>query len=169
MPNWCEGNIRFRGKAENIRRFLMNEIVCCRMVNHETVEEKPIIEDKDFLLIFKLPNEHSWFYIKGTRRNFFETDVIEVWIDRFGEADKDKEVIVCVDNFRVAWSFEHDDAWKEFAKRYDFDVKMTGWESGMLFEQVKTIHRNGSVTDSVTEYRSTEEWMWNCPMPNLGG
>lgn len=26
MPNWAEGNIRFRGKPENIMEFLKNEI-----------------------------------------------------------------------------------------------------------------------------------------------
>lgn len=169
MPNWCEGNIRFRGKQENIRRFLMNKIVSCRIVDHETVEEKPIIEDKDYRLVISKPHDHSWFYIKGTRRNFFETDVLDVWIDRFDEEDENKEVIVCIDNYRVAWSFEHDEVWKKFAKEYDFDVKMTGYESGCLFIQIKTILRNGSVTNDVTEYQSTEDWMWNCPMPNFGG
>ena len=167
MPNWCKGNIRFRGTQENIKRFLMNEIVCCKYT-HETgtVEEKPTIDDKDFILTIDKP-EHSWFYIKGTRRNFFETDHIEVWFD---EEDTEKETIICVDNYEVAWSFSENDAWKEIAKKYCLDVRMTGYERGMQFSQVRTYYRDGiSVTDEVKKYASSEDWMWNCPMPNFGG
>ena len=166
MPNWCAGNIRFRGTKKNIKRFLMDEIVSCRMVDHETAEEKPNIEDEGYRLVITKPHDHSWFYIKGTRRNFFETDVIEVWFD---EDDEDKEIIVCIDNYKVAWSFEYVDAWKDFVRRYGFDVKMVGFERGCMFVQIKTIWRNGTVTDDVTEYKSGEDWDWNCLMPNYGG
>ena len=71
MPNWCEGNIRFRGKQENIKRFLMNEIVYCKMVDHETVEEKPTIKDDGYMMLISKP-EQSWFYIKNTIRNLFD-------------------------------------------------------------------------------------------------
>ena len=80
MPNWCEGNIRFRGKQKDIKRFLMNEIVYCVCENQEIVQKKPTIEDKDCMLLITKP-ENSWFYINGTRRNFFETDIIEIWIE----------------------------------------------------------------------------------------
>ena len=167
MPNWCEGNIRFRGKPENIKRFLMNEIVCCRMKDHETVEEKPIIEDKGYCLIITHPENGSWFYIKGTRRNFFDGDSLEIWIDENGNADK--EIIVCVDNFKAAWSFQYHDRWLETTKEYNIDVKLTGYDRGMHFSQIKTITRNGRVKDSVREYEDENDWMWNCPEPNNGG
>lgn len=169
MPNWCEGNIRFRGKMKNIERFLKNEIVSCRMINHEVIEEKPIIEDDGGCLIIAKPHEHSWFYIRNTNRNFFETDVLEIWIDKHGEEDPEAEVIVCIDDYRVAWSFNRDEAWKDFVKQYDFDVKMTGFESGGLFLQVKTILRSGEVENNITSYTTTENWEWNCTMPNYGG
>lgn len=28
MPNWVKGNIRFRGKTDDILNFLKNELVC---------------------------------------------------------------------------------------------------------------------------------------------
>ena len=167
MPNWCMGNIRFRGTKRNIKSFLMNEIVSCRMVDHETVEEKPIFKDDDYLLIIKKPYDHSWFYIKGTHRNFIETDEIEVWLD---EDDEEKEIIVCIDDYQVAWSFERNDVWRDIAKKYCFDVKMTGYEKGMHFSQVKIYYRDGITTkEEVKEYSGDDDWMWNCPMPNYGG
>ena len=165
MPNWCEGNIRFRGKQKDIKRFLMNEIVYCEYENQETVQRKPTIEDKDYELIITKP-EHGWFYINGTRRNFFETDVLEIWIE---EEDPEKEIIVCVDNYRVAWSFDKCEAWQEIVKKYNFDVKMTGYERGMHFSQIVTILRDGTRKDEIKEYINDADWMWNCPQPNNGG
>lgn len=45
MPNWCEGNVRFRGKQKDIKRFLMNEIIACKYDGEEfkNVEYKPTL------------------------------------------------------------------------------------------------------------------------------
>jgi len=166
MPNWCKGNIRFRGKKKDIKRFLLNEIVCCRMENHETIEERPVIDNKDYCLIITMPEKHSWFYIKDTHRNFFDNDILEIWME---EEDEEKEIIVCVDSFKVAWSFERCDIWKDIAKKYGFDVKMTGYEKGMHFSQIKIILRDGTMKDIIHEYENDDDWMWNCPQPNYGG
>ena len=169
MPNWCEGNIRFRGTYANIKKFLMNEIVACRFDGKtgENVEEKVNIEDTGYSLIISLPSERHWFYIKTTRRNFFDgDDPLEIWMDE--EDEKNGKMVVCIDRFKAAWSFEKCDAWIAFAKKYDFDVKMWGYEKGMLFEQVKTILRDGTVKEEVKEYEPGR-WDWDCPMPNYGG
>ena len=166
MPNWCEGNIRFRGKKKDIKRFLMNEIVSCRYdKNHETVEEEPTFKDEDWCLTITKPDD-AWFYIKGTHRNFFEQDVLEVWM----EADTpDEEIIVCIEKFKAAWSFERCDKWKEHAKEYSLDVKMVGYDRGMMFSQIKVITKDGMIKDIVHEYEDGNDWMWNCPQPNNGG
>ena len=148
----------------------MNEIVACKYEKGvdrcDTVEYKPTIEDKGFELLITKEDEHSWFYFKGTRRYFPNDDALEIWTDA---ESQDEEIIVCIDNIRAAWSFEHCEKWIEFAKTYEIDVKLTGYERGMLFSQIKTILRDGSVKEEVKEYATWEEWMWNCPMPNNGG
>ena len=169
MPNWCEGNIRFRGKCKDIKRFLMNEIVVCSYERKgdmcETVERKPEIDDKGYELTITKP-DHAWFYIKTTHRNFFETDVLEIWLY---DEEEEKETVICVDNFRAAWSFDKCDAWKDFAKEYNMDVRMVGFERGMEFSQIKTIYRDGKVKDEIKEYTDWEDWMWNATLPNNGG
>ena len=170
MPNWCEGNIRFRGKREDIKKFCLNEIVALAYEKKGdhclTVEKKPTIEDQGYELLITR-EDHEWLYIKTTHRNFFETKVIEIWLD--DEPEDDKETIVCVDNFRAAWSFDRCDAWKELAKKYNMDVKMVGFESGMEFSQIKTIYRDGTVKDEIKEYNDWNDWMWNAILPNNGG
>lgn len=166
MPNWCEGNIRFRGKQKDIKRFLKSEIVDChysKEVGND--EEEPVIEDKDYYLIIKTKGEGHWLYIRNTARNFLP-DYNEIYLD---EESDEKETIICIDGFKAAWSFERCDAWKEFAKQYSMDVRMTGYDCGMLFSQVKTIYRDGKIKDVVHEYENGDDWYWNCPMPNNGG
>lgn len=169
MPNWCEGNIRFRGTYENIKRFLMNEIVACKYGTEtgETIEEKPIIEDDDYRLIFTLPTERHWFYFRNTRRHFIDGEnPVEIWIDK--DSAIGGQLVVCVDRFKAAWSLQHHEAWLDIAKRYDIDVKMWGYERGMNFEQVKIILRDGTVKEEMKEYE-WDRWAWECPMPNFGG
>lgn len=172
MPNWCEGNIRFRGTSKNIKRFFLNEIVCCSYEKEGTITEKPVFNDYGCELIITKPDakpdKYYWFYINTTHRNFFEGDIIEV--RQLDEDNPDKETVICVDGFKAAWSFEKGiKAWKDFARKYDFDVKLTGFECGMIFSQVKTITKDGSVKDTICEYEDWMDWMWNCPEPNKGG
>lgn len=170
MPNWCVGNIRFRGKKADIKRLLLDVIVQCKHEKTDneckTIESKATVKDDGYMLTFMKESKSSWFYFKGTRRYFPEDDIIEVWIE---EDDPDKEIIVCIDNVKAAWSFEHCEAWQEYAKEYQIDVKLTGYERGMMFSQIKTIMRNGKTKDETKEYSTWEEWMWDCPLPNNGG
>ena len=106
------------------------------------------------------------FYFKGTRRYFPEDDVLEIWIE---EDEPDEEIIVCIDNIKAAWSFEHCEAWRDYAKEYQIDVKLTGYERGMIFSQIKSIMRNGDIKEEIKEYPTWTDWMWNCPLPNNGG
>lgn len=171
MPNWCEGNIRFRGKQKDIKRFLMNEIVVNSYEkddqgNSLLVEHKPNIDDKDYVLIFTRENERGWFYFRGTHRNFIEKDSFEVYV----ESDfPDDEIITCIDGFRASWSFEYVDKWVEHAKKYQIDVRLVGYERGMLFSQIKTIYRDGKIKEEVKEYVDWNDWMWNATLPNNGG
>ena len=75
MPNWCEGNIRFRGAVKNIKKFLKQELVACKYGdNFEVIMDKPVIIDDGFSLIITKPDS-SWFYINNTHRNFFNDDI----------------------------------------------------------------------------------------------
>ena len=85
------------------------------------------------------------------------------------QSDCAADEIVCVGDFRAAWSFDKCDAWKEFAKKYNMDVKMVGYERGMLFSQIKTIYRDGTIKDEIKEFENYNDWMWNATLPNNGG
>lgn len=151
MPNWIEGTLKVRGKAENLIRFM------------ETAIDAGVtpIEYGDFDLEFPFPN---MAYIKDSRRAFTRES-------RFCVVDKsvEKNQIITIP-IKQAWSFTPAEGeelrWVRLAKEYGVDIRLQGFECGMQFYQDLAIE-NGEITvDEVTEY---DDWDWDCPMPDLGG
>lgn len=164
MPNWCEGNIRFRGTKENIKKFIENEIVYVVLHGEETQEVKPTKEENKYELILYPPKGEmrDSFYFRNTHRNFIFSGTIEVcWPDE----EEDKEIVVIIDNFNSAWGF-NDKGWADHAKKYNIDIRMFGIEQGMQFSQIMTITRDGNVVNDVKHY---DDWNWECPFPDMGG
>lgn len=162
MPNWCEGNMRLRGKPEHIVAFLKNEIVCCA----RTPDLKGISEHKvrceyidEECTIYK-PDEigaRGWFYIAGTKRHFIEREWIYCAVDGVYP--------VCIDGFKAAWVIDPE-PYIEKSKRYGIDIKIVGFEKGMGFMQTVEIV-NGVLIRN--EEKKFDDWIWDCPMPNMGG
>lgn len=164
MPNWCEGNIRFRGTKENIKKFIENEIVYVVLRGEETQEVKPTKEENKYELILYPPKGEmrDSFYFRNTRRNFIFSGSIEIcWPD----AEPDEEIVVCIDDFNSAWSLK-EEGWVNHAKKYGIDIRMFGFERGMEFSQEMTITRHGNVETKTNKY---QDWNWECPFPNMGG
>ena len=159
MPNWCEGSLRIRGKKDNIRNFLKNEIVC---TNYEENAKKPEIEEDDeheYLILRSTTND---FYINDTYRNFIFKNQIEAY---FCDHENDEDYIINIDCFNSAWALRSD-GWVDHAKKYNLDFRMFGYEQGIQFSQVMTILRDGSVSEETQQYN---DWYWDCPFPNMGG
>ena len=86
MPNWAEGNIRLRGKRENILSFISNELVAIYEEQTYSEEEedengnpallsscreyRPVtLEDNcggEELIIRRDPDTNPWYYFKGS-------------------------------------------------------------------------------------------------------
>lgn len=166
MPNWCEGNIRLRGKPAAILNFIKNEIMCSGYRKFpDGLEIVPAeVEVSYGSVIVKKPESMQGtnfckLYIKGTRRNFL--DDFEVYLDDEGE----KTTTVCIDGLAAAWGFEPE-PYLEKARKYGIDIRIVGFERGMQFVQDVTIVNGEIVENSELRY---DDWMWECPMPNLGG
>lgn len=164
MPNWCKGNIRLRGKNEDIKAFLANELEgTAYNSEYDIVATPPIIRDicGDGLSIeVKPPNEGQYcaLYIKNTRRNF---------IDRAFEVEfcDDGRSLICIDNFSAAWGIEPE-PYVELSKKYNLDIKLYGIECGMEFVQEIEIINGELKRNETIEY---DDWGWECPFPNMGG
>lgn len=161
MPNWIEGTMKLRGKREDIKRFLDNEIEASSWYGEQNaLEEQVKCNSDDSYLDYRFKNEP---HIKGTRRAFITDDYLYMGKD---------EGTVSV-NIKQAWSFSvtKDDRelnlWKENAHKYNIDIKLFGIESGMEFcQEVIALKDSDRVIHNVIQY---EDWMWDCPFPNVGG
>lgn len=171
MPNWCEGNIRFRGACKNIKALLENEL---QAVGHkagtlDVVASNPIVKAEMYLLTVSRSDDGKdvlfpAFHIKGTRRNFLDGAEIEFHGDYDMDDDREVRILVC-DSFKAAWGIEAE-PYIEMAKKYDVDIHIFGWEMGMEFMQEVEIVNGKLVKDEEIKY---DDWGWECPMPYLGG
>lgn len=66
---------------------------------------------------------------------------------------------------KQAWSFDTDQ-WVAISKKYDLDIRLFGFECGMQFMQSIEII-NGELT--IDECIECDDYVWECPMPLLGG
>lgn len=172
MPNWCEGNIRFRGACKNIKALLENEVEC---VGHkagsfmEVVTLKPVVKAELYQLTMERPDNGDGvifpaFHIKGTRRNFLDGTTVEFHGDYDTDDEREVRILVC-DSFKAAWGIESK-PYVDMSKKYDVDIHIFGWEMGMEFAQEVEIVKCELVKDEEVKY---DDWDWECPMPYLGG
>lgn len=169
MPNWCEGNIRLRGKRNAIVEFLKNEL---KSTGYERLADGPVtgtieINDEYGEVSVKIPEGKkdllfAAFYIKDTHRNFIDGNCFEVYMN---DEDVDEVHTVCIDGFKAAWGVEPD-PYVEKAKKYGIDIRIVGFERGMQFAQDIEIIDGEIVKNREVTYG---DWTWECPMPNMGG
>ena len=154
MPNWCEGNIRFRGKKQNIVNLILNEF--------EPTGNSEIKYENDEIYATDTGKKYKEdFYINGTNRCFVEE--FHVYL---GE-DNEKEIVLCLDGFKAARNIK-DQGFRELARKYQVDIKCVGFECGCEFYQIVSFDRSGAKKEEYKEYE-LDEWEWNCLFPNLGG
>ena len=157
MPNWVEGNIRIRGKAQDIVRFIKENMVYALGDDVHA----PVIEYDESCkeLYVRKPDDCKWeeLWFEGVRN--YVTGYI------YGYFDNDDFSVLIMDNFHAAWSVEPE-KYMEWSKQYGIDFRIYGFEQGMQFGQDIVIE-NGDLTKA--EIMKYNDWDWECPHPNWGG
>lgn len=148
MPNWAEGSLKLRGRSENIASALK------QMLLNNTVT----LEDNWDGTLLKFNNTAPYFYINETRRAFIEQEQIEVWLE-------EEFCIVELDNFKQAWSAIPEN-YQEISSKFDVDIKIFTFESGMKFTQEIEISKGEIIKNVCYEY---DNYQWEVPFSNLGG
>lgn len=183
MPNWAHGNIRFRGKLENIKKLLEEVIVVCRykqkdddkyQVETETLPVKVEFDhDDDPFEVHIFPKEEKngkeWLYISGTSRNFLSlsrpAEAFGYIFDARVDGKDTGESIVFIDDFDAAWAARAED-YLETSKKYNVDIKIFTWECGMCFSQEIEIIKGKLTKFDSPDYK---DWGWDSPLPMCGG
>lgn len=169
MPNWAEGNIRFRGKRANLIRFFTQELVTTRNKPDGNIIEVPV----------KLkPNESGWsmkiireqdtnklLYFRGSNRQFVDMDDFECDFEFSEGRNMNVDQIVIFTGYRAAWNVDYS-YFQEKAAAYKIDIRTFVWEQGLEWSSVTTWYRNGKREE---ETRSYSDWLWDASMPYYGG
>ena len=172
MPNWAEGNIRFRGKRENLITFMKNEICSVVTDANDYCKIEPVKYEEDpsgwTCRLIKKPESEYSLYFKDSRRQFIDGDniaydVLELSFSEGPSVNKDQTIIV--DHFKGAWGVD-EEIFKQYAMKYKIDIRICVWECGLQWSQIVTFYKTGSVD---SDYRSYSDWLWDSPMPFTGG
>lgn len=159
MPNWCEGNLKIRGKRKKIIDFINNTLV---KVNWNW-DELPIniVPDKYGEINIETETKEHYLYFKGSRR-MFPTGNINIWLEDDEEEDQVKYLSI-----KQAWGIDVDFL-KKLSEENDVDLRIVGYECGMAFSHEIEIVKGNVIRDKVTEYKGYD-WYWEVDDPSLGG
>lgn len=167
MPNWAEGNMRIRGKRNNILEFLRSELITCD--DDFGVAKSIVVEENRGgwgIMVRKPSNNCNHLYFRGSDRQF-AMDLTEGDLDiPLSEGpNQNVDQIVVVEDFEGAWGVD-DATFMRYAKTYKIDIRIFVWESGMCWSSVTTYYKDGSIDKESRQYA---DWLWDSPLPYYGG
>ena len=158
MPNWIEGTIKLRGQSEDLKRFFKEGLEPSSYFGKVNSIENSVKCDFDGEWCeVEIENEP---HIVGTRRAFIK-DVCVFWEESYATIAMP---------IKQAWAFfgsEWDkDNWVNISNKFNLDIRLYGFERGMEFcEEVEIIKGEVTIDDEI----KYDDWVWECPMPYLGG
>ena len=163
MPNWCEGNIKIRGKKKDVISFLENEILKVKQIKFP---EKPKTENikmefNGFSYVYELENNKDVLYLKDSTRCFIEQRIIEIYL--YSDTNKSQTYVIL--NIRQAWGIE-ENLFEKLSDKYNLDFNIYASERGMEFEQYITII-DGEITKNET--KEYDDFYFEAINPELGG
>ena len=149
MPNFAEGTIKLKGRAENIKSALKYMF---KAVGNVTIKE-----DTDGELI-TFTSSDSYFYINGTKRAFIDSKSFEIHLD-------DDFLIIELNNFMQAWHAIPED-YIGISEKFNIDIKIFTFEQGLEFTQEIEISKGKILKNTVLKYGN---YRWEVAFSNLGG
>lgn len=151
MPNWSKGCLKVRGKAANVKKFVLEGLQPVDFFGNalpklELSDLGEVDTDKD-----------CW--IEGTTRGFVEN----LYAD-FSFVEDDETFTALLDA-KFAWAVDADELLAS-CKKYDVDMKLYAFEKGMGFNQDILIVDGEIRRDCRIEF---EDYNWECICPTVGG
>lgn len=146
MPNWCKGELKIRGEAKSVLKFLKESIEGCNadFNKYGDIEVSSIGEQ----------------HIKRAGRTFCNSSLTEIYEFSL----RCGKVIVSIPII-AAWRLEKDNLC-ELSKVFNVDFRFYGFEQGMQFNQELEIIK-GKVT--LENFIKFNDYDWECAFPRLGG
>ena len=173
MPNWIEGSLKIKGTPENVNKFIDECLVAYSRSSGVEPEALPkvawceIDEFDDCYDILVDLHPGTWVHINDTRRAFLGDNYSEV-IRVYNHKSAGNDCFTAIP-IKQAWDFNKDD-WIAIAQKYQLHVKLFGIEKGMGFYRDLDIYEDGTVyIDNRHVFTSYDDFIWECPLPWIGG
>lgn len=171
MPNWAEGNIRIRGKRENIIWYIQENLVPQYALKDGQYESRPIQLEETAggfeLMLEKNPETDDFVWFKDSKRQFIDFNGSYYMTGEFSDDDKhtNKDQVLFLTDFKGAWGVDSE-CFRKAAQEYKVDIRIFVWERGMEWSSVSTFFRDGHVEN---DSRTYSDWLWESALPNYGG
>lgn len=167
MPNWCRGVLKIRGKKKNLLNFLKNGM---EVTYYTTEKENLILKSKLLKInnescetIVSLQENKDNIYIKDTRRAFVVDGIYWDW-NSDDKEDLEENYTKLID-IQQAWRLEVEQ-FSNISRKYNLDIRIKGYESGMQFAQEFIIVKGNIVSYKEFTY---DDYIWEVDDPRLGG
>lgn len=151
MPNWSKGCLKVRGKAVNVKKFILE---CVKPVdpnsNGLSKLEPSDIGEVDLKGVCR---------IEGIKRGFVEN----LYVD-FSFVE-DSETFTAVLDAEFAWTADVEEL-LALCKKYEVDMKLYAFERSGEFNQDILIVGGLIRRNDIIEF---EDYNWDCICPTLGG
>ena len=151
MPNWSRGCLKVRGKAANVKKFILEGLKPVDLFRNEL----PKLELSDFSDV----DSDNECRIQGTTRGFVEN----LYAD-FSFVEDD-ETFTAVFDSKFAWAADADEL-LALCKKYSVNMKLYAFEKGMGFNQDILIVGKEILRDNRITF---EDYNWECICPTVGG
>ena len=164
MGNFIEGTFRAHGTKDSIHRFIMESLEP-PFNGWNGEEEKPYIQFDGETYWMMFPNA----YLDGTSGQFIKPkyNPFEVYNVNPEKEDSDWYMFVC--DYLGQWEIDCEGIVR-LAKEYCVGIRVNGYDCNTMKEELLEVNSDGEVTQyHIETYRNVKDWLWNCPMPNLGG
>lgn len=151
MPNWSEGCLKVRGKAANVKKFVLEGLKPVDFFGNELPKlELSDIGDVEY-------DKDCW--IEGTTRGFVE-DLYEDF-----SSVEDDEIFTAMLDAKFSWAAEAEEL-LALCQKYEVDMKLYAFEKGMEFNQDILIVGGEILRDNCIKF---EDYNWECICPTVGG
>ena len=151
MPNWSEGCLKVRGKAANVKKFVLEGLQPVDFFGNAL----PKLELSD---LGEAETENVC-WIEGTDKGFVEN----LYVD-FSFVEDDETFTAMLDT-KFAWAADAEEL-LALCKKYSVDMKLYAFEKGMGFNQDILIVGKEILRDNRITF---EDYNWECICPTVGG
>ena len=160
----CDGNIRIRGKRENLIHFLRHELVPVYELKDSLMEERPIFIDENCggwsLILRRDPDTSNKVYFRGSNRYYIDMYDCDMELEMSEQKNTKADQVICIECLECPWNPDYE-FFRQKAIRNKVDIRIFLFGKGKDWVSTTTWYRDGKIEDRSIKYA---DWLWDNPI-----